>query len=121
MSEFAGCRPNLEVRESAPTVEFLRSILGFEVDLDEPEMGLTLLHRGAVELAVVRTGNPAVNETTAMYIEVGEVDALYEHCLAHGADIAVELTDHPWGLRDFVVAIPGGHRLAFGERTAAPQ
>jgi hypothetical protein len=28
----------------------------------------------------------------------------------------VPLTDHPWGLRDFVAEIPGGHRLAFGER-----
>jgi hypothetical protein len=26
------------------------------------------------------------------------------------------LTDHPWGLRDFVIEIPGGHRLALGER-----
>jgi len=31
-------------------------------------------------------------------------------------NIVAGLTDHPWGLRDFVVEIPGGHRLAFGER-----
>jgi hypothetical protein len=30
------------------------------------------------------------------------------------------LTDHPWGLRDFVVEIPGGHRLALGERVRGP-
>lgn len=32
-------------------------------------------------------------------------------------EVVNPLTDHPWGLRDFVVEIPGGHRLAFGERT----
>ena len=30
--------------------------------------------------------------------------------------VVTGLTDHPWGLRDFVVEMPGGHRLALGER-----
>jgi uncharacterized glyoxalase superfamily protein PhnB len=121
MTRLLSCRPNLEVRELAPAVEFLRTVLGFEVDMEEPEMGLALLHRDTVELAVVRTGNPAVNETTAAYIGVEEVDALHAHCVARGAEIVVALTDHPWGLRDFVVRIPGGHRLAFGERLVPQQ
>ena len=35
--------------------------------------------------------------------------------MAFGA-VVTPLTDHPWGLRDFVIEIPGGHRLALGER-----
>jgi hypothetical protein len=33
---------------------------------------------------------------------------------------ATPLTDHPWGLRDFVIEIPGGHRIALGRRTGGP-
>jgi uncharacterized glyoxalase superfamily protein PhnB len=81
-------------------------------------VGLALLHRDAVGLAVVRTGHPAVNETTVCYIEVRDVDYLHAGCVQHGAVVVVPLDNHPWGLRDFVVQIPGGHRLAFGERIA---
>jgi predicted enzyme related to lactoylglutathione lyase len=118
MSEFTSCRPNLEVLDLEPTVGFLRNVLDFEVDVEEVEMGLVLLHRDAVGLAVVRTANPAVNETTACYIGVTDVDGLYDRCEHRGAKVVAALTDHPWGLRDFVVEIPGGHRLALGERVA---
>ncbi len=33
-----------------------------------------------------------------------------------GVPVTTPLTDRPWGMRDFVIEIPGGHRLAFGER-----
>jgi len=89
MTEFLGCRANLEVAELAPATQFLRDVLEFDVDLDDPELGLVMLHRGAVGLALVR-----------------------------GAAVVVELADHPWGLRDFVILLPGGHRVALGERVA---
>jgi catechol 2,3-dioxygenase-like lactoylglutathione lyase family enzyme len=118
MTEFLSCRPNLEVRDLAPTAQFLTGILGFTVDTDEPDLGLVLLHRDSVRLAVVRTPNPAVNETTAGYLEVTGVAELHGRCVAAGAQVVMGLADHPWGLRDFVVEIPGGHRLALGERIA---
>jgi predicted enzyme related to lactoylglutathione lyase len=118
MSELLNCRPNLEVRALGPTVRFLRDILDFGVDVEEEEMGLVLLHRDAVGLAVVRTDKPAVNETTACYIGVTDVDELHDRCQERGAKVVAPLTDHPWGLRDFVVEVPGGHKLALGERIA---
>jgi predicted enzyme related to lactoylglutathione lyase len=118
MSEFVSCRPNLEVSELEPTVRFLCDVLDFEIDVREDEMGLVLLHRDAVGLAVVRTANPAVNETTAGYIGVTNVEMLHDRCQQQGAKVVAPLTDHPWGLRDFVLEAPGGHKLAFGERIA---
>ena len=120
MTEFLSCRPNLEVVDLAPAAAFLREILGFEVEVDEPEMGLMLLSRDAVELALVRSATPGVNATTAVYIGVTGVDDLHAQCAASGAGIVTGLADHPWGLRDFVVEIPGGHRLALGERINQP-
>jgi len=90
------------------------------VEVDEPEMGLMLLRRDAVGLALVRSTSPGVNTTTAAYIGVTGIDDLHERCVAHGARIVAGLTDHPWGLRDFVVETPGGHRLALGERLSQP-
>ncbi|HEV2377683.1 MAG TPA: VOC family protein [Streptosporangiaceae bacterium] len=118
MIEFLSCRPNLEVGDLAPAAAFLQEVLGFEVEVDEPEMGLMLLRRDAVGLALVRSANPGVNATTAAYLGVTGVDDLHERCAARGARIVTGLSDHPWGLRDFVVEIPGGHRLALGERIA---
>ena len=121
MTEFLRCRPNLEVGELAPAAAFLREVLGFEVEVDEPEMGLVLLRRDAVELALVRSATPGVNATTVAYFAVTGVDDLHGQCVARGAPIVIGLEDHPWGLRDFVVEIPGGHRLALGERIAPPR
>jgi predicted enzyme related to lactoylglutathione lyase len=119
VTEFLSCRPNLEVDDLAPAAAFLREVLGFEVEVDEPEMGLLLLHRDAVGLALVRSATPGVNATT--YIGVTGVDDLHARCAAGGARIVTGLADHPWGLRDFVVEIPGGHRLALGERISSPR
>jgi predicted enzyme related to lactoylglutathione lyase len=118
--EFLSCRPNLEVDDLAPAAAFLRDVLGFEVEVDEPEMGLMLLRRDAVGLALVRSTNAGVNATTAAYIGVTGVDDLHDQCAALGAPIVTALADHPWGLRDFVVEMPGGHRLALGERITQP-
>lgn len=71
-------------------------------------------------LALVRSATPGVNATTAVYMGVTDVDDLHERCAALGVPIVTELADHPWGLRDFVVEMPGGHRLALGERIAPP-
>ena len=121
MIEFLSCRPNVEVDDLAPAAAFLREVLGFEVEVDEPEMGLMLLRRDSVGLALVRSASPGVNATTAAYIGVTGVDALHERCAAQGARIVTGLADHPWGLRDFVVEMPGGHRLALGERVRQPR
>jgi predicted enzyme related to lactoylglutathione lyase len=118
VTEFLSCRPNLEVGDLAPATAFLRDVLGFEVEVDEPEMGLVLLRRDAVGLALVRSASPCANSTTAAYIGVTGVDELHAQCAERGTQIVTGLADHPWGLRDFVVEMPGGHRLAFGERIA---
>ena len=115
MSKFVSVRPNLEVAEIGPTVAFLRDVLGLAVEVEDELLGLALLRRDGVEIAVVRTDEPAVNTTTACYLQVTAVADLQARCVRAGAPIVVPLTDHPWGLRDFVVEAPGGHRIACGQ------
>ena len=45
-------------------------------------MGLVLLRRDAVGLALVRAARPGVNQTTAAYIGVTGVDDLHGDCRA---------------------------------------
>jgi len=120
VSEWQSCRPNLEVADLGPATAFLRDVLGFTVEVEEEAVGLVLLRRDAVGLALVRAARPGVNQTTAAYIGVTGVADLYGHCQRSGVTVVTPLTDHPWGLRDFVIEIPGGHRLALGERVNSP-
>jgi len=118
VSQLLSIRPNLEVDDLEPTVTYLRSVLDFQVDVEEKEMGPVLMHRDGAAVAIVRTPTRGVNATTSGYIGVTNVDDLHRRCVERGAAVVIGLTDHPWGLRDFVVEIPGGHKLAFGERIA---
>jgi predicted enzyme related to lactoylglutathione lyase len=121
MTSLLSCRPNLEVRDVAVTVEYCVKNLGFEVEasVGEPAL-LALIRSGEVGLGIVLAENPGVNSTTACYIGVSDVDELHARCRDRGVPVTTPLTDQPWGLRDFVIEIPGGHRLAFGQRTGQP-
>ncbi|HLQ56099.1 MAG TPA: VOC family protein [Streptosporangiaceae bacterium] len=119
MTNLLSCRPNLEVRDVDATVGYCVKNLGFEVEMSVGEPAyLALVRSGEVGLGIVLAENPGVNSTTACYIGVTDVDGLHARCRDLGVPVTTPLTDRPWGLRDFVIEIPGGHRLAFGERIA---
>ena len=48
------------------------------------------------------------------YLRVEEVDGYYRHIREHGGEILSEIEDKPWGMREFSVRSPGGHRLTIG-------
>ena len=48
------------------------------------------------------------------YLFVPDADGLFEEFEAKGASIHRPIEDSPYGLRDFVIEDPEGHRLAFG-------
>ncbi len=117
MTSLMSYRPNLEVRDVQATADFLADLLDFETEtiVGEPPF-LALLRSGEVGLAIVLSENPGVNSTTAGYLGVTDVDDLHERCRERGVPVTTPLTDQPWGLRDFVIEIPGGHRIALGQR-----
>lgn len=54
------------------------------------------------------------------YVFVGDADALHTEFAARGVAVLREPQDEPYGLRDFTIATPQGHRLAFGAPLAEP-
>lgn len=48
---------------------------------------------------------------------VKNVDEVYGEFLDRGAQILSPISDKPWGIRDFTVVTPDGHRIVFGQLT----
>lgn len=49
------------------------------------------------------------------YVNCVGINDLYRHCQQRGAEIFQAISDKPWGLREFGVVTPEGHRIMFGE------
>ncbi len=49
------------------------------------------------------------------YVLVEDVDAVFEEFKINGAQFNSEPADKPWGLREFAVVTPDGHRITFGQ------
>jgi len=116
MSEFEllSMRPNLPVADLDRSIAFYRDVLGFEVAARMDDVGFALMKGGGAELALSAGASP---QPGGAYLYVTGVETLLARCEAAGATIVAPLTAQPWGLRDFVVEDPDGHRVAVGERT----
>jgi uncharacterized glyoxalase superfamily protein PhnB len=51
------------------------------------------------------------------YLEVDDVDALYEAVNARGADITKPIASEPWQMREFGLRTADGHRIMVGQST----
>lgn len=49
------------------------------------------------------------------YLHVDDANALYQEWMASGALVSSAPTDREWGMREFLVSTPDGHRLMVGQ------
>ena len=49
------------------------------------------------------------------HVLVEDVDSVFEEFKTKGADLMSRPADKPWGLREFGVRTPDGHRITFGQ------
>ncbi|MFM8495724.1 MAG: bleomycin resistance protein [Planctomycetia bacterium] len=49
------------------------------------------------------------------YLHVRDAAGLYRDCFARGVEVWHPLADKPWGMREFAIVTPDGHRIVFGE------
>ncbi|MGP9566180.1 VOC family protein [Halomonas sp. AOP5-B2-8] len=49
------------------------------------------------------------------YVNCEGIDEIYRDYQRRGADVFQAIADKPWGLREFGVETPEGHRIMFGE------
>ena len=49
------------------------------------------------------------------YLHVTDAAALYQEVTDRKIEIWHELRDRPWGMREFAIVTPDGHRIVFGQ------
>jgi lactoylglutathione lyase len=99
------------------SVAFYADVLGFSVVRDErsARAPYVALRRGDVRVGLA--ARPAPEHRTLrrpptgveLVLEVDDLDAAHAHVLANGWPLAEDLTDRPWGLRDFRLIDPHGY------------
>ena len=55
------------------------------------------------------------NHSWFAYVNCEGIDNLYDQYLAREVPIKEPIADKPWGLREFLVETPEGHRIKFGQ------
>lgn len=106
------------------TADFYMRVLGFELVVDrrdEPDPYLAL-RRDSVRIGAA--GRPADGHHghrrpptgVELVLEVDDLIAEHQRVRAAGWSIDEDLTDRPWGLRDFRLLDPDGYYLRITER-----
>jgi catechol 2,3-dioxygenase-like lactoylglutathione lyase family enzyme len=115
VGQLEGVVPILSVANLQTSIEYYRSVLGFDVAWqwgDPPYLASIYRDRVEVNLSQADAGELAISK---VYFQVIDVDAYYERVTAAGASVDVALDERPYGMRDFRILDPSGNELSFGE------
>jgi uncharacterized glyoxalase superfamily protein PhnB len=118
MSDLTRIRCVLAVHDLATSVDYYTRVLGMAIDFTAP--GWAFLSRGSFRVMLGECGDaiPAHelgDHSYFVYVTVEGIDDLYGELLGNGATLVQKLTDKPWGMREFGVRTPDGHRIMFGQ------
>src|SRR5262245_16809337 len=119
MARLEGTRLILAVRNLRTTTDFYVNVLGFGRDFGDESDGWSWLSRDnfRVGLGEGPDGLPATelgDQSYVAYINVDDVDDLYAEFVSRGAHIRTPPETKPWGMREFGLQTPDGHRMTFG-------
>jgi catechol 2,3-dioxygenase-like lactoylglutathione lyase family enzyme len=120
MPRIVDARCVLAVRNLEESTRFYIDVLGFRRDFGDGSDGWSFLSRDnfKVRLGECPDAKPAGelgDHSYFVYLTVEGLDELHQELSARGAPVASEPEDQPWGMREFSVRTPEGHRIRFGE------
>lgn len=115
----------LAVRDLRESTSFYVDVLGFQRDFGDESDGWSFLSRDAFKLMLGecprdRPASELGSHSYVAYLVVEGVDQFYEEVSARGADVISPPSTEPWGLREFSIRTPDGHRIRFGEPAPEP-
>ena len=118
MYQLTGVQFVLAVRDLKRSVPFYCNQLGFR--LDSEVEGWAAVSRDQFHLMLGQCPDAmAAHETGAhsyfAYVTVDAVDEFYAEIVKKGLPRIEELSDTPWGMREFGIRTPDGHRIMFGQ------
>ncbi|HSP13566.1 MAG TPA: VOC family protein [Thermoanaerobaculia bacterium] len=120
MTRIVDLRCVLAVRDLQKSTRFYIDVLGFRRDFGDGSDGWSFLSRDnfKVMLGECPGEKPASelgDHSYFAYLIVEGLDQLYLEVSARGAEIISRPANQPWGLREFGIRTPDGHRIMFGE------
>jgi uncharacterized glyoxalase superfamily protein PhnB len=119
MGRVTDSRCVLAVRDLAVSTRYYTDVLGFHREPIDAE-GWSFLTRDNFKVMLGECPNekPAGeigDHSYVVYLYVEGIDSYYEEVTARGALVASKPEDKPWGLREFGMRTPDGHRITCGE------
>lgn len=123
MARLEGTRLILAVRDLGAATDFYTDILGFHRDFGDGSDGWSWLSRDGVRVGLGECPDavPASelgDHSYVAYVNVDDVDAIYDELVTRGASIGIPPETKPWGMREFGLRTPDGHRMTFGSTVA---
>jgi len=108
----------LAVKDLKIEAEYYIDKLGFVRDFTAP--GWEFLSFGDFkvmlgECADEMTAEATGNHSWYAHVNVENVDEVYQEFIDREAKILSMIANKPWGIRDFSVLTPDGHRIVFGQ------
>lgn len=119
MPQIINARFVLAVRDLAISTRYYVDVLGFELEPIDAD-GWSFLSRDCIRLMIGecpddRAASELANHSYFAYWNVEEIDDIYHEFVAKGALLLSSPTDKPWGLREFGLTTPDGHRITCGQ------
>lgn len=107
--------PQLPVTDLDRSIAYYQEALGFRLAWRTADGGLAALASGEVEmlLLILWTGD-SLPPAQSAYVYVEDPDTLCAEYQQAGADVIDPVASRPYGMRDFVVRDPDGHRFTVG-------
>ena len=120
MASMVDSRCVLAVRDLRTSTNFYMNVLGFHRDFGDGSDGWSFLSRDRFRLMIgecpeERPASELGDHSYVAYVVVEGLDALHREVATRGAQITSEPTTEPWGMREFSIRTPDGHRIRFGE------
>ena len=108
----------LAVKDLTVETDYYLNKLGFERDFSVP--GWEFLSCGHFKVMLGECSHAMWARDTGdhsyfAHVLVENVNEVFEEFSANGAVIISKTEDKPWGLREFSVRTPDGHRITFGQ------
>lgn len=123
MPRLESTRHILAVRNLRMSTDFYVNALGFQRDFGDESDGWSWLYRdnfrvGLGECTDAVPTDQLGDHSYVAYVNVDDVDGLYHEFISRGATIQDPPQTKLWGMREFALKTPDGHRMTFGSRAS---
>ncbi len=111
----------LPLQKMAPTLSFFVEKLGFSIYFQTTDPAdYAVIKRDGITINLSLLDNPPeASSNNSAYVFCEDISDLYEEYQDKGVSFREPLSITDYGMKEFVLETPSGHRLAFGERVTS--